>query len=68
MDSPQQRQNLGKKLRAARLKKKLTQAQVAKLAELNTNYYACVERGEENISFNGISRLEKVLDIKLLNI
>lgn len=59
---------LGEKLKSARQEANLTQAQLAKQAELSTNYYAAVERGEENISARRLEKLEKVLGIKLLNI
>lgn len=42
------RKELGNKLKEARKKVGLTQAEVA---EVNTNYYARIERGEENPSF-----------------
>ncbi len=68
MNSPEVRRAIGKKLKEARENANMTQDQVAKKAKLNTNYYACVERGEESISSDRISRLEEVLGIKILNI
>lgn len=40
---------LAKILKVARKKAKLTQAQVAVKAEIHTNYYARIERGEVNL-------------------
>lgn len=45
MDSQNQ---LAKILKKARMKAKLTQAQVAEKADITTNYYARIERGEVN--------------------
>lgn len=59
---------MGEKMKEAREKAGLTQKQLAGLAILDPNYYATVERGEENISFTRLTRVEKVLGIKILNI
>lgn len=59
---------LGNQLRAAREKRGLTQAEVATKAKLNANYYAVVERGEGNLSFDKLQRILKVLGIKQLDI
>ena len=59
---------LGQKLKQARAKSGLTQAQVAESAKLNVNYYARVERGEVNLSFEKLHRILKVLKIKSLDI
>lgn len=68
MNSPEAKKKLGEKLKKARIKAKLTQAEVADKAGLSVNYYAVVERGEENISSENILKLETVLKIKILNI
>ena len=68
MNSPEAKKKLGEKLKNARIKAKLTQMQVAEKAGLNANYYATVERGEENISSENIMKLEEVLSVKILNI
>jgi transcriptional regulator with XRE-family HTH domain len=58
------RDELGYKLKNAREKKKLTQAEVAKRADIHVNYYARIERGEENPSFDRLRRIMKALGIK----
>ncbi len=58
------RRKLGEKFKKAREKKKLTQAEVAKNADIHVNYYARVERGEENPSFEIIQGIMRVLGIK----
>ena len=59
---------LGKKLKDAREKAGLTQLELAKKAKVNANYYAVVERGEKNISYERLERILKVLNIKSLDI
>ena len=56
------RKELGDKLRRAREKTGLTQA------EVNDNYYAVIERGEANPSYEILQRVMKVLEIKSLDI
>lgn len=62
------RKELGEKLKAAREKTKLTQAEVAEKAGTHVNYYARIERGEENPSYEILHNILKVLKIKSLNI
>lgn len=63
MDTPQGRKEMGKKLKAAREHKGLTQTQLAGKAGINSNYYACIERGEVNTSFSKIQSIVKALGI-----
>jgi transcriptional regulator with XRE-family HTH domain len=62
------RKELGDKLKQARKKVKLTQAEVAQAADVNTNYYARIERGEENPSFEKLNKIMKALKIKSLDV
>ena len=55
---------IGRRLKKAREKRNLTQADVATKAGLNTNYYACIERGEVNASVEKLHNIIKVLRIK----
>lgn len=59
---------LGDKLRKAREKAGLTQLEVADQAEINVSYYAQIERGEVNVSFDKLQSIIKVLKIKSLDI
>ena len=68
MNTSEFRFKIGKKLKEARLKHNLTQKQLAQKARLSINYYAAVERGQENISSSRLAKLEEVLGIKILNI
>lgn len=56
---------LGKKLKEARGKLKLTQKQVAEKAGVTTNWYARFERGEENALQETRDAILKVLKIKI---
>jgi len=68
MNSEEVKKKIGSKLKEAREKANLTQDQLAKKAGLSTNYYACVERGEESISNIRLAKLEEILGIKIFNI
>ncbi len=61
-----QRKKLGEKMKKARLELGLTQAEVAKKAGIHVNYYARVERGEENPTFDRLGKIFVVLKIKSL--
>jgi transcriptional regulator with XRE-family HTH domain len=67
-DQDYARKELGDKLKKFREHAELTQAQVAEAAELNANYYARIERGEENPSFEKLQRIMKALKIKSLDL
>ena len=52
-------------IRRIRLEKKLTQEQVAELADLHTNYISSVERAERNISICNIERIAFALEVPM---
>ncbi len=54
----------GKNLRKARMAANLTQKQVAQKAGLHVNFYARVERGEENPSYASLEKIIKALGVK----
>lgn len=56
---------LGNNLKEARIKLSLTQKQLAEKAEINANWYARLERGEENASVETLKTLFKILKIKI---
>lgn len=71
MNSPKSkkiRKELGEKLRQAREKLGLTQAEVAEKADINDNYYAMIERGEANPSYEKLQKLLKALNIKSIDL
>ena len=55
---------IGKNLKKARIKAKLTQKQVAEKADVHVNYYARIERDEENPSLEILKKLTKILKVK----
>ena len=48
----------------AREKKSLSQANVAKQSGMTVTYYAMIERGEANPTWNKLKKLSKVLGLK----
>ncbi len=63
--STQTIKKIGKAIKAARLEKGMTQADVAKKAGIGLNRYAIVERGEaENITINKLEKIVQALGIK----
>jgi transcriptional regulator with XRE-family HTH domain len=50
-------------LRELRLKRGLTQEEVAAIAEIHRNYYGEVERGLRNVSLTNILRIAKALKV-----
>jgi len=59
------REALGSTLRKTRESKKLTQSEVATQAGIHVNYYARIERGEENPSFDVLYAISKALKVKV---
>lgn len=57
---------ISKIFKEAREKSGLTQAEVAKKAGINTNYYARIERGEPNARGDIINKIVKALKIKVI--
>lgn len=55
----------GKKVREERLKRKLTQEKLAKIAGVHRTYIGMVERGEKNLTLTNIQKIAKGLSIKV---
>lgn len=64
----QLRKELGEKLRKAREKAWLTQTDIATKAGVNVSYYAEIERGEVNPSFDKLQDIIKALNLKSFDI
>ena len=57
--------HFGKQIKEEREKLNLTQAEVAEKADITVNYYAMIERGEVNPSYEKIKSIARVLKIKV---
>lgn len=58
----------GKNIKKARTEAGLTQQQVADKAKTHVNYYARIERGEENPSYETLEKITKALGVKAKDI
>jgi len=67
-NSPKMNKTVGEQLREAREKLHLTQLEVAKAADISTNYYAQMERDEVNPSVEKVREVKEVLKIKEIKI
>jgi transcriptional regulator with XRE-family HTH domain len=55
---------IGKKLKDARKRLGLKQSEVAEKADISVNYYARIERNEENPTLETLERVLKALKLK----
>ncbi|HVM73776.1 MAG TPA: helix-turn-helix transcriptional regulator [Candidatus Paceibacterota bacterium] len=53
----------GKRVRATRLKKKISQADVAKLLGVHRSFVSQIERGVVNLSLKNIEKLARALGV-----
>lgn len=63
-DSVLAQERLGNKFKNAREKLKLTQAEVAEKTGMTENYYAMIERGEVNLTYDKLRKLFNLLKVK----
>lgn len=56
-------QQIGRQIRAARLHRKMTQAQLAEAADLSVPYISHVERGKKRISLDALLRISQALGV-----
>lgn len=61
-------QNIGKKLKMARKKLYLKQSEVAEKAGISVNYYARIERDEENTTLDTLKKICQALKVKSTDI
>ena len=54
---------LGANVRALRIKKKLTQEQLADLCDLHRTYVGAIERGDRNVSLKNIVIIAQALNV-----
>ena len=62
-----QKKQIGQKISITREKKGLSQAEVADLVKIHTNYYARIERGDANPTLDVLLGIAEVLEMNLLN-
>ena len=60
--------DLGNQFKQARELVRLKQSEVADAAGINASYYAQIERGEVNTTFNKVYLIAKALNIKFIEI
>ncbi len=63
MESNNIAKSIGKKIKIARLKKELTQEELAEICEVSTNHICSIENGASNCSFNLMIKICKTLHI-----
>ena len=54
---------IGSRIQVLRMRKKLTQMELAKLAKVHRSYLAAVETGDRNISLESLDKIIHALDM-----
>ncbi len=65
MENKEILKQFGQRLKEKRKEDNLTQAQLAELAGVSTNFIGMVERGERNIKYTNIYKIISVLEITI---
>ncbi len=65
MDSANTKEINGANIKRLREKKKLTQEEVSKKADMGVNYYARIERGEHQTSPGNLLKIAKALSVDI---
>ena len=65
MDKETLLKKFGKNVKIERVKKDLTQEQLAEIMGVSQNYVASIERGKENMSLGKILALSKSLNVDI---
>lgn len=65
MDKSELLKKFGKNVKIERIKKDLTQEQLAEILDVNTNYIACIECGRQNMSLGKILELSNGLNVDI---
>lgn len=58
-------QNFGKKVKEIRLKRKMSQGDLAKILGLHPTYISGIERGVRNMALKNIDKLAKALKVSV---
>lgn len=61
-------QIIGENIKTLRQEKKMSQENLAGIAEIDRRYIQSIEKGRRNISLNTLYKISKALDIKMSDI
>lgn len=61
-------QIIGENIKTLRQEKKMSQENLAGIAEIDRRYVQSIEKGKRNISLNTLYKIAKALDIKMSKI
>lgn len=56
---------LGEKIRIERMRRKLSQEQLAEMADLNRNFIGMIERSETNVTVKNLELIANALDMDI---
>lgn len=65
MDKDELLKRFGKNVKIERIKKDLTQEQLAENMDVSQNYLACIECGRQNMSLAKVLELSKALGVNI---
>lgn len=65
MDKNELLKKFGKNVKIERIKKDLTQEQLAEILDVSQNYIACIESGKQNMSLGKILELSIALNTNI---
>lgn len=68
MEKAELLKRFGKNVKIERIKKDLTQEQLAEIMNLSQNYIACIESGKQNMSLGKILELSQFLKTDIKNL
>lgn len=68
MDNKELLKKFGKNVKIERIKKDLTQEELAEIMGVSQNYIACIETGKQNMSLCKIFELSKFLKTDIKNL
>lgn len=68
MDKKELLKKFGKNVKIERIKKDLTQEQLAEIMNVSQNYIACIETGKQNMSLAKIAELAAAMNTNIKNL
>ena len=61
-------QKFGKRLKALRLDRSLTQLELAEILDMSPNFIGMIERGERNTTVENVFKIARALNVKPSNL